>query len=1067
MILFKKILILLCLVGLVSVYAMEPVKTSASLSKGQGKIDDPLMNRARAYLDKGKLKIAVENYGIFSGTASPQGQWGDFQYISNLSLVVGIPGTDIDGKPAEWAMGPKPVYDIKEQRIDSVGTDTTYWGATVSESWFDRTPNLNRTDWEAVDYSRTQLHNPLATAGEYYGSLGLYTNMEDQYPLIATSDIPETWPGIEGERFWPGPWAVDPADSSGTNQMKGVFVSDQDIYFEFDDRLATRDVDPKQGYPIGIKAKVSGYSYGASISEDIIFFKMVLHNESPYTYHGMYAGFYFDVDSYNRLANGSYAGRTNDDDMMSYNTDWDFGYIYDLDGDHGNPYVGDKDLAYSAVKLLDTPIASEPIDLDADGIPDVYPGDKLGLTSWHWFDWYFRPGARDESPNGGPWSGDGQTPVAPNKEEIQYKILAGDTTNLTPYDSTYYFHPLRSSVGYGALNPRFDSVEGLLYEYDKGLDCVFIMGSGPFTMAPGDSVPFSFCVLMGEDEADLVSNAKIAQLMYDNNYQGARPPKAPNVLVKEDDRKVTLYWDDVSVNDQDIITGIKDFEGFRIYRSEDNGKTWGTKMFDEETATTYWKPLAQFDLKDDITGFEPLKPHRYLGDDSGIQFSYTDLDVENGREYLYAVCAYDFGFIPNDPVFDPDSVGAQKALNFEVPSLENYLSNSTNLSHIVKAIPHRLPSNFEKTEIIPERTEGTIGRSPFNIELVDNSKITGDDYEIIFDCDYSDPPQNFKQVKGSHTYSLVRLHGTQTDTLLKNSRRYVSNYTDDDLLPPMIDGLRWGIEIVDKISTKAEEAYWTENSQCTYDMKTVRIQSGGTRADYELRYKGGDADTVFDKQLQNVKFMVPFELWNTITNRKAKLSSWSPNDSLFDKGVTLFAYENHWYENPDEDRYIKKTLQFSLTWRDSVTYDEDGNKIEPDTAWAPGDVMIIPVNKPYDRGDKFIVHTANIFAREDVTEKNIKEVKVVPNPYIVHAGWENDYFVRKIQFTNLPAECKITVFTVSGEKVITLHHNNSFDGSEDWDLLTLNRQEAAPGLYVYVVEADNGVKYTGKFVVIK
>ena len=72
-----------------------------------------------------------------------------------------------------------------------------------------------------------------------------------------------------------------------------------------------------------------------------------------------------------------------------------------------------------------------------------------------------------------------------------------------------------------------------------------------------------------------------------------------------------------------------------------------------------------------------------------------------------------------------------------------------------------------------------------------------------------------------------------------------------------------------------------------------------------------------------------------------------------------------------------------------------------------------------------------------------------------------------IQFTNLPAECKIHIFTVSGEKVITLHHNNAFDGSEGWDLLTVNRQDAAPGLYVYVVEAQNGVKQTGKFVVIK
>lgn len=198
-----------------------------------------------------------------------------------MSLVVGIPGKDKNGNSYPWAVGPKEQFNVKTQDFQIFGTDTTYWGPTVSESWFDRTPQLNRTDWEAVDDHRIRLHNPLATAGEYYGKLGLYTNPEDQYPLIATSNIPDTWPGTEEERHWPGPWAQDPIDS--TKQLEGVFVSDQDIYFEFDDRLATRDIDPTQGYPIGIRAKVSGFSYGASISEDIIFLRWFWLMNHPIT----------------------------------------------------------------------------------------------------------------------------------------------------------------------------------------------------------------------------------------------------------------------------------------------------------------------------------------------------------------------------------------------------------------------------------------------------------------------------------------------------------------------------------------------------------------------------------------------------------------------------------------------------------------------------------------------------------------------------------------------------------------------------------------------------------------
>ncbi|WP_456441220.1 T9SS type A sorting domain-containing protein [Caldithrix abyssi] len=480
---------------------------------------NPTQNRARAYQDKGVLKLAIENYGRFGGVASPEGWWWDFQYISNLSFVMGIPGKDKNGNPYPWAVGPKTVYDITNNEFVTIGNDTTYWGATVSESWFDRTPALNRTDWEAVEDATSKLHNPNATAGNYYGRYGYYTNAEDSTPLIATSTIPNTWPLINGERVWPGRWAKDPADPSGVREIEGQFVSDQDIYFQFDDRLATRDVDPGQGYPMNVRVEVSSYSYADTSARDMIFFNLIIHNNSSYDYKEAYLGLYFDANVYSRLGNGSYSGRTIDDDMMVYDLENNMAYIYDLDGDHSNPFVGDKKLAFCAVKFLDTPTSSRDLDLNGDGAHDVAKNDKLGLTSWHWFDWYFRPGARDVNPTQGPWSGDGMTAVAANKEEIQYKIMAGDTTGLSAYDSTHYFHPPRTANGYGNLNPYFDSLDGLLYDYPEGLDCIFIMASGPFDLMAGDSVPFSFCLIMAHDVNQLKLRARTAQSIFENNYR--------------------------------------------------------------------------------------------------------------------------------------------------------------------------------------------------------------------------------------------------------------------------------------------------------------------------------------------------------------------------------------------------------------------------------------------------------------------------------------------------------------------------------------------------------------------
>ena len=63
--------------------------------------------------------------------------------------------------------------------------------------------------------------------------------------------------------------------------------------------------------------------------------------------------------------------------------------------------------------------------------------------------------------------------------------------------------------------------------------------------------------------------------------------------------------------------------------------------------------------------------------------------------------------------------------------------------------------------------------------------------------------------------------------------------------------------------------------------------------------------------------------------------------------------------------------------------------------------------------------------------------------------------------------CRISIFTVSGELVKVLDHNNQFDGNKWWDLRSANNQEIAPGLYIYHVESNNGEEKIGKFAVIR
>lgn len=469
----------------------------------------PLQNRARGYCDKNNLKLAVENFGRFAGTTPPRGLWKDFQYISNLSFMLGIPGKDKQGHLYPWAVGAKKVFDVHEGVFYTVGNDSTYWGPTVSESWSDHSPQLKYTDWEAV----ANLNNPQCTAGAYYGTKGLFTTAEDSTPLIATSTIVQSWPVSGSVRFWPGHWAVDFNDPFGQEELRNTFVSDEDLYFAFDDRYATRDSDPHQGYPTGVRVDVSCHVFADSSVRDVIFFDLEMHNLSPYDYQEVYAGLYLDADIYNTLADGRYWGRTNDDDAPNFYPDLNLACIYDPDGDSLNPYVAGKKLAWVGVQLLKAPPSSENLDVNGDGTTDIPLGTTLKATGFHWFDWHFRPGVRYvEYPQQ-----DARLLDAPNKEEIQYKILAGDTTQLTAYDSLHFFHP---DVVNGRVtrNPHFDSVDAFFRAYPDGADCVLILSTGPFDLPAGARAPLSFCLIMGENETDLLRKARHAQEAASSGY---------------------------------------------------------------------------------------------------------------------------------------------------------------------------------------------------------------------------------------------------------------------------------------------------------------------------------------------------------------------------------------------------------------------------------------------------------------------------------------------------------------------------------------------------------------------
>ena len=146
-------------------------------------------------------------------------------------------------------------------------------------------------------------------------------------------------------------------------------------------------------------------------------------------------------------------------------------------------------------------------------------------------------------------------------------------------------------------------------------------------------------------------------------------PVSPTVYAVASHGQVLVSWDASSEASYDSLTGYSDFEGYKLYRSIDGGRTWGgdnDKLYDFNGEFVGWIPYAQFDFDYDedffhciydhngdcepentrqtsVAGLDPYLPRFSLGSNTGLEYSYIDSNVIDGVEYTYTVTAYDMG----------------------------------------------------------------------------------------------------------------------------------------------------------------------------------------------------------------------------------------------------------------------------------------------------------------------------------------------------------------------------------------------------------------------------------------
>lgn len=275
--------------------------------------------------------------------------------------------------------------------------------------------------------------------------------------------------------------------------------------------------------------------------------------------------------------------------------------------------------------------------------------------------------------------------------------MPGGNHKVRSYDATHYWIGQTTAAGSGGdpemyynwnlrngNDPEDSDNDGIDDDYDhdgtpdtlnggpnyyvgSGADALQVLGSHAFDMKPGEMDTLIFATVFGMSEKDIKTHAKAAIALYHNNWKPTVAPPAPTVEAFGGDGKVVLVWGTQS-EEQDK------FEGYKIYRSQDNGQTWGSETFNDFSGGTHYVPLAQFDRKDGIQGnYKTLPEYAWfnLGEESGLPerfvvqgdsirglnlghtlkyFSdgdsvnvYIDRTVLNGVNYRYYVAAYDTG----------------------------------------------------------------------------------------------------------------------------------------------------------------------------------------------------------------------------------------------------------------------------------------------------------------------------------------------------------------------------------------------------------------------------------------
>jgi hypothetical protein len=194
------------------------------------------------------------------------------------------------------------------------------------------------------------------------------------------------------------------------------------------------------------------------------------------------------------------------------------------------------------------------------------------------------------------------------------------------------------------------------------------------------------------------------------------------------------------------------------------------------------------------------------------------------------------------------------------------------------------------------------------------------------------------------------------------------------------------------------------------------------------------------------------------------------------KNITQNKYIDFFYKktgtiSTSYNIYFRELIQGTTlnTWRVVVSY--SGANVPLETQGT----LELSTKKPFSRNDYYTFNTNSATITKEKAVNELDMIKVVPNPYVVTHEGESRLLStqtsgrgeREIRFTHIPPGTKISIFTVRGELIRTLRHDDLYVGDVYWNLRTEENLDVAYGVYVFVAETPDAGSKIGKFALIK